>query len=559
MYLGLLMPFSISTIIQLTGIAAVGLTPQRRRTASGTSPHTEEHRMQGRKIIGLIFLLSFFFSSACAAQTSQIDSLRHILPAAKGDTRFAVLFALANKLEGIYPKEALAFGAEAMIFAVQKGNKKSEATLLASASFCYSSLGDFDQAIQCSTKSLTLGEQLGDKKLIASARSTLGTAYVYIGQFSKALECHLEALRLREELGLEGAIVISLNNIGIVYHNIGQYDKAIEYYKKALTRLGATTDTLQMIRFLHNIGFAELKRGNYERAETFHTEALRLAEKSRYVGGMAYSHFNLGVMYAEKKNYVLSVHHMRYALDAYRTLDQKPGIAQTLVGLGTAYYELGQNDKAKQVLLQAAALSRKIHTPRELMMSYETLASLYDRTGPTAMAYEYFRLYSAAKDSLFNTIEGNKIAEISMNLEVLKNEREMEALKQAKTLSDLTLDKRRYQLNLLTLGIVSLSLIILLLYWYIRTTKKSRRAAERKNVELEHLNAELQERIGEIRTLSGLLPICSNCKKIRNDSGYWEQLEGYILQHSDATFSHGICPDCMQELYPDLNRNRNAR
>ena len=193
------------------------------------------------------------------------------------------------------------------------------------------------------------------------------------------------------------------------------------------------------------------------------------------------------------------------------------------------------------------------------MMSYETLASLFDKTGPTSKAYTYFKLYSAAKDSLFNTIEGNKIAEISMNLEILKNAREMEALKQAKTLSDLTLERRRNQLILLTLGIVSLLLIVFILYWYIHATKKSQRSVEQKNGELERLNTELQERIGEIRTLNRLLPICSNCKKIRNDSGYWEQLEGYISQHSDATFSHGICPDCMQELYPDLNRNRNAR
>lgn len=50
----------------------------------------------------------------------------------------------------------------------------------------------------------------------------------------------------------------------------------------------------------------------------------------------------------------------------------------------------------------------------------------------------------------------------------------------------------------------------------------------------------------EIKHLRGLLPICSYCKKIRNDRDYWEQLEGYISRHSDATFSHGICPDCMK-------------
>jgi CheY-like chemotaxis protein len=64
-------------------------------------------------------------------------------------------------------------------------------------------------------------------------------------------------------------------------------------------------------------------------------------------------------------------------------------------------------------------------------------------------------------------------------------------------------------------------------------------------------NAELQEALAKIKTLSGFIPICASCKKIREDSGYWKQLEAYITEHSDAEFSHGLCPDCMKKLYPD--------
>lgn len=62
----------------------------------------------------------------------------------------------------------------------------------------------------------------------------------------------------------------------------------------------------------------------------------------------------------------------------------------------------------------------------------------------------------------------------------------------------------------------------------------------------------LRETLLEIKTLSGLLPICSNCKKIRDDSGYWNQIEVYIGKHSGAQFSHGICPDCFKKLYPEI-------
>jgi PAS domain S-box-containing protein len=67
----------------------------------------------------------------------------------------------------------------------------------------------------------------------------------------------------------------------------------------------------------------------------------------------------------------------------------------------------------------------------------------------------------------------------------------------------------------------------------------------------ERLITELKEALAKVHLLSGYLPICGSCKKIRNDEGYWEQIEGYIQNHSNAEFSHGICPECTSKLYPD--------
>jgi len=70
-------------------------------------------------------------------------------------------------------------------------------------------------------------------------------------------------------------------------------------------------------------------------------------------------------------------------------------------------------------------------------------------------------------------------------------------------------------------------------------------------MERERLIHELQEALAKVKKLSGFLPICASCKKIRNDQGYWMQIEAYIRDHSEAEFSHGICPECMKKLYPD--------
>ena len=70
--------------------------------------------------------------------------------------------------------------------------------------------------------------------------------------------------------------------------------------------------------------------------------------------------------------------------------------------------------------------------------------------------------------------------------------------------------------------------------------------------EQKKLIAELQDALASIKTLRGMLPICSSCKKIRDDKGYWSQIEAYMSDHSDAEFTHALCPECAEKLYPEF-------
>lgn len=87
-------------------------------------------------------------------------------------------------------------------------------------------------------------------------------------------------------------------------------------------------------------------------------------------------------------------------------------------------------------------------------------------------------------------------------------------------------------------------LIVALAFWYIQIQ------LERE----QHLNRDLSAALATVKKLSGFLPICASCKNIRNDHGYWERIEAYIREHSEAEFTHSICPACMERLYPELPR-----
>lgn len=93
---------------------------------------------------------------------------------------------------------------------------------------------------------------------------------------------------------------------------------------------------------------------------------------------------------------------------------------------------------------------------------------------------------------------------------------------------------------------------------YDGLTVITRDITERKQAEAsrQKLIQELQNALAEVKTLSGLLPICASCKKIRDDKGYWNQIESYIRNHSEAEFSHSICPECVTKLYPELSDDK---
>ncbi|MDP8205459.1 MAG: PAS domain S-box protein [Candidatus Electryonea clarkiae] len=82
----------------------------------------------------------------------------------------------------------------------------------------------------------------------------------------------------------------------------------------------------------------------------------------------------------------------------------------------------------------------------------------------------------------------------------------------------------------------------------LNITKRKQAEAER-----EKLISELRESLENVKVLSGLVPICASCKKIRDDKGYWNQLEGYLTKHANLKFSHGICPECTEEWYQEIN------
>ena len=98
---------------------------------------------------------------------------------------------------------------------------------------------------------------------------------------------------------------------------------------------------------------------------------------------------------------------------------------------------------------------------------------------------------------------------------------------------------------------------------YDKTELMARVRAGERVIQLERTlrdkNAALSDALAQVRQLKGIVPICIHCKKIRNDENYWQQVEVYVADHTEADFSHSICPQCLEEPYPAYAKKKKAR
>ena len=120
-------------------------------------------------------------------------------------------------------------------------------------------------------------------------------------------------------------------------------------------------------------------------------------------------------------------------------------------------------------------------------------------------------------------------------------------------LNPFTLNIYAYNPGVTLRFLASMLFVSLMAYGLEASREKYGRLLTEKHLILLKEKQNLEQALGQIKTLSGLIPICSKCKKIRDDKGYWQQVEVYVRDHSSANFSHSICPDCAEEIYPGFS------
>ena len=391
------------------------------------------------------------------------------------------------------------------------------------------------------------------------ALNSLAMTYREMEDLPTALETYLEALRVCEELPRDRALGTLLANIGRVYALMGQSKEAIQNTEESLAvmrEFGVERDGAYV---LYNLGSYLLEAEKYDQALGHLEEASETLESLGEEGQVPifiHSEMAIALVFLGREEEALE--RSSQALSQALEKGNEAWLLKARLAEAKVQYQLGRLRVAQRQLETAVLLSESLDRQFQLAESLEQLSVIHEEQGELKIALDYFRRSAEIQERLVGENHQKQFAEWRARLNFAKAERQLAESETTKKLQEAKLERQRIQRNSLLSSTVLLILLCLGVLVSYRRQRGTLLALADAHELLNIKKKKIEKALAQVSLLSGLLPICASCKSIRNDDGYWQMIEDYISDHSEAEFSHGICPDCAEEFYPGLKTQERA-
>lgn len=370
------------------------------------------------RIAYLCWVISLFISNL--GFSSQVDNLEQQLGASQGIERVDLLNELFRKYFNSDPILALNYTTEAWELAGQLNYTKGLATSYNDIGVIFRLRGQFDKAIENYLEAYRHYSSIEDQEGLGKVLNNIGTVYSLKQEYDKALDNYQQSYEIFQELGLTERIIGSLNNIGNVYTEQQAFEQALSYYTQAL-ELQKSLGKESQFDPLTNIGNIHFNLKEYDRALEVYFESLEIERDQENLYGQAYALSNIGVTYHQKKEFKMAISFQTQALNLAKATENN-------------------------VLLNNI---------------YKALADSYYANDDLLMAYNSLLLYISARDTLFNKASNERIGQLELEFEFLKEEAAVSL--RVKDQDIIRLEDRNQQITVLLIilaSILGVSLII---------------------------------------------------------------------------------------------------
>ncbi len=451
-------------------------------------------------------LLSLFvlMHTVSMAQTSQIDSLTHLLKTAQEDTLKANLL---NNLARAYLfdlddiSKMYMYGAQGLKLSQQLHYKKGIAYGLMHVGIFKRSHGDYNEAIDYAQRSLLLMKEIGNKKGEASCYINLGVAYLDISNFPKAIENTMKAMTLKEEIGDKKGVAVSANNLGEIFINQNNFKEALKYHFKSMKIREETKDQLGLSYSYDGIGRVFYNEKKYDDALNYFKKAVKISEKLDDKMGMATNYNNIGNVYFSQNKINESYSYQLKSLKVAQDNKDKSGIIVAYNALGTIYTKKKNYAVAIDHFDKAIGISKAIDFKVGMLEGYKNLVSLHKHLNNSEEALLYLDLYHNLNDAILNKENFKQLAELSTKYETEKKEKEILLLTKDKELNAKIIRQQQIVRWGLIGGLVLLFISIFSIYRRYRYKQRANVVLEKQKKLIEQKNSMITDSINYAKTI----------------------------------------------------------
>lgn len=337
----------------------------------------------------------------------------------------------------------------------------------------------------------------GNRKLLAVAYSKQSVVKRILGEFDNALEVSLKSLEINRNLKDTSAISENYNELGLIYRNLGETKKAIIFFKDALTFAQQTNNLTELKRAYNYIGNHYFFEGEIDKAEHYYLKANAYYSNDKieddfYAGILN----NLGNCRREKKDFTKAMEYYQKSLIITQRLGDKNLIVVIYKNIGITKKRQNDFTQAHKYLSIADSLSKLIGLKRFNRDILLEISKLYKQENKFKEALEYHILYSAINDSIFNQDITNKVKLFESRFEKQKAQELVTSDK---------LSQEIYFRNLLIVFLILAIITLAMLYYIYRSNKLSNKKINRQKEELQHLNKSLEEKNQQLEEFEGFV------------------------------------------------------
>lgn len=307
-----------------------------------------------------------------------------------------------------------------------------------------------ERSLTLSQQAEDLARRIGDTPGLAQAFTSSGITYAQQGAWVRALNYFLKALRLKEEAGDQQGMAGLLSNIGVVHGRLNDEERALLYHQRAVRYFQLSQDEQGLAYTYNNIGVIYMDKGQYDKALDNLHAALELKKKLRDTPGLASTYLNIGITYFMQNTNARALENYQQSASLYESIGDKHGLAEAMQRIATLYLRQQEPVRAFDVASRALQLSRETNSRAVERNLLKVCADARAAMGDASAALEYYRHFTALKDSLFNEESAKRINEMTANYELAqreRSERENELLKKDRRINEMELERRAIQLR----------------------------------------------------------------------------------------------------------------